>query len=74
MGQIRIEFDGSFTAVAASTSPITFSAEDGGHADAIARTIAFLSGTILPAAIELDHELATGGHYPRKPFGCGNKP
>ena len=73
MGQLRIEFNGSFTALAVSTSPIAFSAEDGGHADAIGRAIAFLSATALPAAIELDHELSASGHKPTRPFGHGEK-
>ena len=73
MGMIRIEFRGSFHDVDAITDPIEFSAEEGGHADAIARALEFLAGTIQGPAIALDHKLAKEGHEPRKPFGHGKK-
>lgn len=74
MGQLKIELAGSFAELDVMTTPVAFSAEEGGHADAIARAITFLSGTALPSAIRLDHRLAAMGQAPRKPFGHGNKP
>ena len=66
MGVLRIELSGSF-----DKAERTFSAEDGGHADAISQAIEWLAATALPRAIEQDHALASDGVKPKKPFGRG---
>jgi len=65
MGSIIITTSGSFRI---STSK-TFSAMHGGHAQAVAEAIEFLSGELLPDAIQQDHELHEGNHYPEIGFG-----
>ena len=68
MGQITIQMNGSF-----GTRSKTFSALEGGHANAIAHAIRYLSGQILPAAIELDHKLHDKGvRPPNADFGRGD--
>ncbi len=59
MGRIVIRTTGSFGDHQAS-----FTALDGGHAHAIARTIEHLSGVFLPEAIYLDHKLHDKGVRP----------
>lgn len=49
-------------------NPEVFSAMDGGHADADAQAIQYLSQVQLPEAIRLDHELAAQGEKPRLGF------
>lgn len=68
MGVLRIEAMGSF-----DNALVSFSAEDGGHADAISQAIEWLAGTALPSAIEKDHALAGDGQKPKKPFGRGRE-
>lgn len=63
MGLIRIESAGSF-----GSSRREFSAISGGHADAVAQAIEYLSKEILPAAIRLDHKLAEQGSKPMLGF------
>ena len=53
MGTIRVEMGGSF-----ESESTVISAEEGGHANAIQRAIAFLNDR-LPLAIEADHRLET---------------
>ena len=57
MGEIRIEVLGSFKPRRVKV----FSAQEHGHADAVARAIEFLARDVLPKAINLDHELHDGG-------------
>jgi hypothetical protein len=64
MGMVRIEIVGSF----GPKQDQNFTAEEGGHALAIARAIDFLSKQ-LPGAIRLDHKLHYQGEYPATPFG-----
>jgi len=65
MGQITITVSGSFRKLA----PKRFSAISGGHAQAVAEAIEFLSGELLPDAIQQDHKLHEGNHYPEIGFG-----
>lgn len=58
MGMIHLRLEGTFPADA-----IELSAENGGHANAIARAIAWLNDR-LPAAIILDHKLHDAGKRP----------
>ncbi len=69
MGSIYIRFDGTFPLTIGK--PRTFSAEDGGHAEAVSQAIAFLASVALPKSIELDHLLSEKGEKPKKPFGRG---
>lgn len=64
MGMISIEVKGSFR----NRQYKTFSAQDTGHADAVAQAIEYLVTEQLPDAIRLDHELQTEGHAPNKGF------
>ncbi|KKL56885.1 hypothetical protein LCGC14_2240970 [marine sediment metagenome] len=67
MGILRIDMNGSF-----GTSSKTFSAMDGGHADAVARAIEYLSSMVLPIAIQTDHSLHDNGEMPpNAAFGQG---
>jgi len=66
MGMILITARGSFTQRFESKQ---FSAMHGGHAQAIAEAINFLSGSFLSDAIKLDHELQGEGDHPEKGFG-----
>jgi hypothetical protein len=65
MGQLRIFMTGSFK----PNHDKTFSAMHGGHAQAIAEAIEFLSSVVLPEAIQLDHKLHADGHAPNVGFG-----
>ena len=65
MGVILVSFTGPFM-----SRPIkSFSALHGGHAQAIAETIEWLSGHMLPKAIQQDHLLQSQGEKPEKGFG-----
>jgi len=67
MGMISITVGGSFT-----TRPIKqFTAMTGGHAQAVAEAIEFLSGEFLSDAIKLDHRIQSLGEKPE--FGFGEK-
>jgi hypothetical protein len=61
MGLIHVDVRGSF---GKSNGSKTFSAVNNGHADAVAQAIEYLSGTLLPEAIALDHRLHTEGAQP----------
>jgi hypothetical protein len=67
MGEIEISIRGSF---GPQNDVRTFSAMDRGHASAVASAIEFLSGSLLPKAISLDHRLHVEGHSPKAGFGC----
>jgi hypothetical protein len=70
MGIIRLEFKGSFSQMCAEE----FSAEYGGHVDAVGRAIQFLTEDVLPEAIKKDHRLAAQGEKPpRCDFGCSQE-
>ena len=65
MGMISITVGGSFR-----NRPFKqFSAMKGGHAQAVAEAIEFLSGEFLSDAIKLDHELQADGEKPEIGFG-----
>jgi hypothetical protein len=64
MGMIRIEVGGSF-----EHDEKTFSARYGGHAQAVAEAIEWLSSSILPAAIKNDHKCQADREYPENNFG-----
>jgi mRNA-degrading endonuclease YafQ of YafQ-DinJ toxin-antitoxin module len=68
MGMIRVELAGSFP-----RQVKTVSAMKGGHAKAVAETIAWLSNDVLPEAIEQDHALQSEGHFPEDRFGLADK-
>lgn len=59
MGTIKIQVEGSFY-----HRRKEFSAQQRGHAQAVAEAIQFLSTSVLPGAIEQDHVLHEGGHMP----------
>lgn len=65
MGMIKIEIVGSFK----PNDYQGFSAVKHGHAEAVARAIAWLSNDILPRAIENDHRCQQDGIYPEEGFG-----
>ena len=67
MGIVTIRVSGSFK----PTKERHFTAQNGGHAKAVAQAIRFLSGEILPRAIEQDHQLQDEGQYPTDKFGLG---
>ena len=67
MGSIRVSTFGSFPVLASKD----FSAEDGGHADAVGRAIAFLVVEVLPASIRKDHALHESQEFPKRAFGHG---
>lgn len=58
MGQLTIKMSGSF-----GVKQKTFSAMEGGHANAIANAIRYLSQE-LPGTIEQDHKLHDDGQRP----------
>ena len=64
MGMLRIEVAGSFDKV----PPRTFSAQNHGHAHAVAEAIEFLSAEVLPAAIANDHRCHDDGTKPDEGF------
>ncbi len=66
MGQIRIDVTGSFDP---NRKNVTFSAENGGHADCVALAIEWLAQIVLPAAIEQDHALHSIGEKPVNGWG-----
>lgn len=66
MGMIRIQVVGSFRPL----QDKSFSAMHGGHAEAVAEAIEWLSREILPKAIEQDHQLHEEGAKPEKGFGA----
>ncbi len=69
MGLINITVQGSFM-----DRPIkTFTAMHGGHAQAIAEAIEFLSGEFLSNAIKQDHMLHEQGDKPENGFGESRK-
>lgn len=63
MGTLRIDTGGSFP-----THTRSFSAVDHGHAHAVAEAIRWLSGEVLPEAIEHDHQLHDEGLEPARGF------
>ena len=65
MGMIQIEVIGSF----APHQRRQFSAMQGGHAQAVAEAIEFLSKEVLPKAIVQDHNLQAEGELPENRFG-----
>jgi hypothetical protein len=65
MGIIQIEIVGSFT----PHHSRQFSAMKGGHAQAVAEAIEFLSKEVLPRAIVQDHVLQAEGELPENRFG-----
>ena len=64
MGQITIKIEGSFVD-SGNTSEHTFSAQEGGHAFALARAMALLH-LGMDRAIRLDHSLHDKGEHPSK--------
>lgn len=64
MGQIWIRVEGSFR----PNHNKVFGAQDHGHADAVAKTIEWLSTELLPEATALDHELHDRGDSPSSGF------
>lgn len=70
MGQITIKIEGSFVDSGQASEQV-FSAEEGGHAYALARAMALLH-LGMARAIKLDHELhEKGTHPPKSDFGVG---
>ena len=67
MGLIRITVQGSFSQKQRGVAE--FSAMHGGHVQATAEAIKFLSGEFLSDAIKLDHKLHEEGVKPDKGFG-----
>jgi len=65
MGMINIEVSGSFR----NCGIKHFTARYGGHAQAVAEAIMYLSGDFLSDAIKLDHELHKDGEKPEIGFG-----
>jgi len=65
MGEIIITVQGSFK----PTHQKRFTALHGGHAQAVAEAISFLSGDFLSDAIQLDHKLQGEGASPAVGFG-----
>ena len=61
MGMISIQTAGSF-----GDSDKVISAQDHGHAHAVAEAIQYLSGEMLPKAIAQDHALQAKGVDPAK--------
>jgi hypothetical protein len=69
MGYVNVQLGGSFVGrFGIQSVNEQFSALDHGHADAVARAIAYLAEVVLPRATALDHELHAGGHTPRGGF------
>ncbi len=69
MGIINISVQGSFR----NHTTKQFSAMHGGHAQAVAEAIEFLSGELLPESIEQDHNLHEDGAKPEVGFGKKEK-
>lgn len=65
MGMIVIELSGSF----GQPRSKTFSAMEGGHAQAVAEAIQYLSEVELPKSIRNDHECHKDGIEPSKGYG-----
>lgn len=65
MGMIHIEVMGSFK----PNESKSFSAQNHGHAQAVADAIEWLSNVVLPRAIRNDHECHAEGIHPNKKFG-----
>lgn len=63
MGMLTIRTDGSFP-----RRRRVWSAQQHGHAHAVAAAIAWLSEEVLPAAIEQDHRLHAEGREPAAGF------
>lgn len=71
MGLITITVQGSFM----SRPTKTFTAIHGGHTQAVAEAISFLSGKFLSNAIKQDHMLHEQGDKPEVGFGeSGSNP
>jgi len=68
MGMIHITFSGSFKFRSGATYVKTFSAQEGGHARAIANAIHWLSNCV-PEAVEQDHSLHEERQFPEDKFG-----
>lgn len=68
MGMITIEVVGSF-----GRKYKAFSAQETGHADAVAQAIEWLSSELLPSAIRNDHKCHDEGVRPNKGFAVRNK-
>lgn len=73
MGSITVKVDGSFNSAstkghAPKETLRQFSAAAHGHAHAVQETIAYLTNDVLPAAINLDHELHDDGDAPAKGY------
>ncbi len=70
MGYVNVQLGGSFGNAAkyGVVNIRQFGAIDHGHADAVAQAIEYLAGTVLPAAVALDHELHDDGAKPRGGF------
>ena len=65
MGSIRIVMGGSF----GYPNERTFTANEEGHAKAVADAIKWLAEDILPKAITNDHECQRDDQYPTNKFG-----
>jgi hypothetical protein len=63
MGILKIETKGSF-----GESFKQFSARTYGHAHAVAEAIKYLSGEVLPEAINNDHECRDDNQFPEEGF------
>lgn len=75
MGFIQIKVNGSFNTASRKGNNLAgheqtagFSAQKHGHAHAVQEAIAYLTNTVLPAAINLDHELHDDGDKPSEGF------
>ncbi|KKN39822.1 hypothetical protein LCGC14_0739340 [marine sediment metagenome] len=69
MGIITVSISGSFM----SRPTEKFSALHGGHAQAVAETIEWLSKEVLPKAIQQDHMQHSLGEKPGIGFGKGRE-
>lgn len=65
MGAITVQLVGSFGSPRAKT----FSAMDGGHAQAVGEAIQYLAEVELPKAIRNDHECHRDGIEPSQGYG-----
>lgn len=70
MGMLEISVRGSFPTIG-NMRVFQFSAEDGGHADAVSRAITTLARDLLPEAIKIDHKLHAANEEPKRAFGTG---
>lgn len=66
MGMVKIETKGSF-----GYTRNEFSAQEHGHAHAVAEAIEFLSNVVMHEAINLDHKLHEEGKHPSEGFDRG---